>query len=142
MGRVPPLLAVLLLAGCAATHAEPELFPAGRDAEQTDRDRYECGLQAQHAAGIDANGRNRAGVYGLAGGGLVGGALGAIGGAIVGDPSGGAAVGIVLGAAVGAPVVGSVKPALDERDYDVVYRRCLTERGWQLASPGSTGVSR
>lgn len=138
MRPLPPLLAMLLLAGCATARAEPELLPgAGRDAEQVDRDKYECGLRAQHAAGVDAGSRNRAAVYGLVGGGLAGAALGAIGGAIVGLPGGGASVGAVVGAAVGAPVVGSVKPEMDARDYEVVYRGCLAERGWQLTTPGS-----
>jgi hypothetical protein len=132
LARGPLVLAVLLaLSACAATRP-PEIVAArGQAADQLDRDRFECALQAQWQTEFDP-GADLA--RGLLVGALVGGALGAgagaIGGAIGSGVEDSAIVGTIMGGGVGMAVGGQAGLAHGVEARERALRACLEARGY------------
>lgn len=126
---------VLSATACVTTPAgRLEVAPlAGQSAEQTDRDRFECGLWAQRETGYEP-GRSRVDgtLLGLLAGGALGGGLGAVIGAFTGFPGRAAATGALVAGPVGAPVGGIVKWMRDDDATERAWQACLQGRGYAV----------
>lgn len=127
-------MSVAVLSTACASARPPEVRPlAGQSAEQLDRDRWECALQAQAETGFDpGSSLNTGSLLGLLAGGAVGAALGTAIGAGVWTAGEGAAAGAIVGGGAGAPVSGHVKLARDMGARDRAFYACLEGRGYAI----------
>lgn len=127
------------MAACATAPARLDVVPLhGQSAEQLDRDRWECELEAQRAGDAGTGGWLRvetsnpgALVGGLAGA-AVGGGVGAAIGAATGSAGTGAAVGAIAGGTAGVAIGGPVARARERDAVLETFRRCLAGRGYDL----------
>jgi outer membrane lipoprotein SlyB len=108
---VPALL--LLVAGCAA-HPDPIIDTKGEDPDQLAQDWKECEAYSKEVKISQ----------GAAKGAALGGAVGAVAGAIDGDVAESAAYG---------GLYGGTRSGLDaDRDRQMVFKRCMSGRGYRV----------
>jgi len=120
-------VALLLTSACVSHVPRYQVLPGqGQSSETLDRDRYECGLQAQKQTNYDPGGSMTAGALtGL----IVGGALGAGLGAAVGT---GASVGAIAGGGTGAMLGGPYLYEKGLNDTQRAFYACLAGRGYTV----------
>jgi hypothetical protein len=132
------LAPVLALSACAGGRAPQIVADRGQTADQLDRDRFECALEAQHRTEFDP-GADLA--RGLLVGALVGGALGAgagaIGGAIGSGVGDSAIVGTITGGGIGMAAGGQIGLARGVEARERALRACLEARGYLVRAPSS-----
>lgn len=132
IGKVPVLIGVLAVAGCASA-ARPVLYPNDHlravGQAQADADMAECRQLAESAGASGGAGQGERAARGAGVGGAIGGATGAVGGAILGRPGTGAALGAATGATAGLmrSLFGRSEPSPAYRGF---VDHCLQERGY------------
>jgi outer membrane lipoprotein SlyB len=124
-------LAVSLVADCAITPAEPQLYPNAHytavGEAQTKRDITYCEVLAREYVQNPDQVRNAARNTAIGGG--AGGVLGAVGGAVGGDTGKGAVIGAAMGAAAG--ILGSLVQAGEPNPtYERFVDHCLSQYGY------------
>jgi uncharacterized protein YcfJ len=129
-GLVPPVAAVLLLAGCASLPAWPTVMVLPGDQKSFKRfqvDDEACRRWAGQHAGAEGAKDDRV-LSGAAIGTAVGAAAGAAIGAAAGSPgtgvAAGAGAGLLGGSAIGASRADLAHGSLQRR-YDVAYMQCM-----------------
>src|SRR5262249_13516335 len=129
---VAALSALLLLVTACAQVPRHEVLPGqGQTSETLDRDRYECGLQAQKETNYDPGGSLTSGALtGLLVGGALGAGLGAAAGISGGVVGTGASVGAVAGGGAGATLGGSYLHDKNLNDTQRAFYSCLAGRGY------------
>ena len=138
-----PILAGLLLAGCATIPTAPSVMVlpgSGKDFDQFRYDDAVCREWASERIGTTAQ---RASTEATVGGAAVGTVLGAAAGAAVGSASGHAATGAAVGSglgllggtAVGADRATGARLTLQRR-YDIAYMQCMYAKGNQIPMRG------
>jgi len=137
--RRPPrllagLTAMLLLASSCSQVPRYQVLPGqGQSSETLDRDRYECGLQAQKQTNFDPAGAMTAGALtGLLVGGALGAGLGAAAGISGGVVGTGASVGAIAGGGTGAMLGGSYLHEKGLNDTQRAFYACLAGRGYTI----------
>ncbi len=126
------LTAMLLLASSCAQVPRYQVLPGqGQSSETLDRDRYECGLQAQKQTNFDPADAITAGALtGLVVGGALGAGLGAAAGISGGVVGTGASVGAIAGGGTGAMLGGSYLYDKGLNDTQRAFYSCLAGRGY------------
>jgi hypothetical protein len=142
----------LLWAAAAAAQNNPVIYPAkGQNAQQQEKDKYECYTWARNQTGFDPMQAQQAPPSSSEPKGQVvkGAAVGAAGGAAIGAIGGNAGKGAAIGAASGA-LIGGIKRrqskkqqeeaqqqqaasvAAGRSEYDRAYSACLEGRGYTV----------
>jgi hypothetical protein len=135
---LPLLLATAMLASaCATVERPPRIVAAqGQTAEQLDRDRYQCALEAQRQVGADDTASL---TRGMLIGGIVVGAFGAgIGagiGALTGSVGNGAIGGAITGGGLGGAIGSNVALSRDLDARERALHACLDARGYVVREP-------
>lgn len=137
--RVPVLVAIALLAGCATAPTGPRVTvmpPPGKPFEQFAAEDRLCRTYAEQSVGLtpaEASGQS------VAGAAVAGTVIGAAAGAAIGGGHEGAAtgagVGLITGTAVGARR-GAYSAEDVQRRYDIAYEQCMYAKGNLL--PGAS----
>jgi len=131
--RAPALAAAVTLAlPACATSRPPEIVAArGQMADQLDRDRFDCALQAQGETEFDPGADlGRGLLVGALVGGAVGAGAGAIGGALGSAVGDSAIVGTITGGGVGMAAGGQVGRGRGVEARERALRACLEARGY------------
>jgi hypothetical protein len=128
------LTALLLLVSACAQVPRHQVLPGqGQTSETLDRDRYECGLQAQKQTNYDPSGSLTTGALtGLLVGGALGAGLGAAAGISGGVVGTGASVGAIFGGTTGATLGGSYLHDKNLNDTQRAFYSCLAGRGYLI----------
>ena len=122
---------LLLVSACAQVPRYQVLPGQGQTSETLDRDRYECGLQAQKQTNYDpANAMTSGALAGLIVGGALGAGLGAAAGISGGVVGTGASVGAIAGGGTGAMLGGSYLHEKGLNDTQRAFYSCLAGRGY------------
>jgi hypothetical protein len=132
LGLLAGLTAMLLLTSACSQVPRYQVLPGpGRSSETLDRDRYECGLQAQRQTNFDPAGAMTAGALtGLVVGGALGAGLGAAAGISGGVVGTGASFGAIAGGTTGAMLGGSYLHEKGLNDTQRAFYACLAGRGY------------
>ena len=125
------IVLLLLVSACAQVPRYQVLPGQGQTTETLDRDRYECGLQAQKQTNYDPGSALTTGALaGLLVGGALGAGLGAAAGISGGVVGTGASVGAIAGGGTGAMLGGSYLYDKGLNDTQRVFYSCLAGRGY------------
>jgi len=124
---------ILVTSACTQVPRHQVLPGQGQSAETLDRDRYECGLQAQKQTDYDPDSSlTKGAIAGLLVGGAIGAGLGAAAGAGAGIVGTGASVGAIAGGGVGATLGGSYLHDKTLNDTQRAFYACLAGRGYTI----------
>lgn len=122
---------ILLVSACSQVPRYQVLPGQGQSSETLDRDRYECGLQAQKQTNFDPAGAMTTGALtGLVVGGALGAGLGAAAGISGGVVGTGASVGAIAGGGTGAMLGGSYLHEKGLNETQRAFYSCLAGRGY------------
>ena len=127
------IVLLLLVSACAQVPRYQVLPGQGQTTETLDRDRYECGLQAQKQTNFDpARAMTAGALTGLVVGGALGAGLGAAAGISGGVVGTGASVGAIAGGGTGAMLGGSYLHEKGLNDTQRAFYGCLAGRGYMI----------
>ena len=125
------IVLLLLVSACAQVPRHQVLPGQGQTSETLDRDRYECGLQAQKQTNYDPGSTLTTGALtGLLVGGALGAGLGAAAGISGGVVGTGASVGAIAGGGTGAMLGGPYLYDKSLNDTQRAFYSCLAGRGY------------